>query len=248
MRPQGGRLSGAERRAVAEYLSGRSLGGDVTGATHGRCAVPRAFVPPARRAGRVVARVDQHALPDGEQAGLTADDVPRLTLKWAFGFPDATSAWSQPTVAGGRLFVGSQNGTVYALDAKSGCVLLDVHARRRRPHGAHLGCAPAAAHDLLRRHRRERLRARRRDRTRLSGRGSWTSIRTRASPDRRRSMDGRLYVPMSSLEETAASQPGYECCTFRGSLDRARRADRRRRLAKLHGAAVQPSAGKSAHG
>src|SRR6185436_16427932 len=29
---------------------------------------------------------------------------------------------------------------------------------------------------------------------------------------------GRLYVPISSLEETAASQQGYECCTFRGSL------------------------------
>jgi polyvinyl alcohol dehydrogenase (cytochrome) len=27
-----------------------------------------------------------------------------------------------------------------------------------------------------------------------------------------------LYVPISSLEETAASQAGYECCTFRGSL------------------------------
>ena len=37
MRPQGGRLSGTERRAVAEYLSGKPLGGDVTGASIGRC-------------------------------------------------------------------------------------------------------------------------------------------------------------------------------------------------------------------
>ena len=29
----------------------------------------------------------------------------------------------------------------------------------------------------------------------------------------------RLYVPVSSIEETAAGQPGYECCTFRGSLN-----------------------------
>ncbi len=28
----------------------------------------------------------------------------------------------------------------------------------------------------------------------------------------------RLFVPVSSMEETAASQQGYECCTFRGSL------------------------------
>ena len=37
--------------------------------------------------------------------GLTAEQVPRLHLKWAFGFPDATSAWAQPTIAGGRVFV-----------------------------------------------------------------------------------------------------------------------------------------------
>src|SRR5262249_39051025 len=38
MRPQGGILSGAERRAVAEYLSGKSLGGDVTGAAAAHCS------------------------------------------------------------------------------------------------------------------------------------------------------------------------------------------------------------------
>ena len=42
MRPQGGRLTGAERRAVAEYLTGRVLGGDVTGATFGRCGIGHA--------------------------------------------------------------------------------------------------------------------------------------------------------------------------------------------------------------
>jgi polyvinyl alcohol dehydrogenase (cytochrome) len=53
---------------------------------------------------------------------LSAEQVPRLTSKWAFGFPDATSAWAQPSVVGGRLFVGSHNGTVYSLDARSGCI------------------------------------------------------------------------------------------------------------------------------
>src|SRR4051812_38132534 len=45
MRPQGGRLSGPERRAVAEFLSGRPLGGDITGATTGRCAATSATLP-----------------------------------------------------------------------------------------------------------------------------------------------------------------------------------------------------------
>jgi polyvinyl alcohol dehydrogenase (cytochrome) len=62
-------------------------------------------------------------------AGLTAEQVPTLTLKWAFGFPETTSAWGQPTIAGGRLFVGSQNGYVYALDAKRGCIIWTYEAR-----------------------------------------------------------------------------------------------------------------------
>jgi polyvinyl alcohol dehydrogenase (cytochrome) len=30
--------------------------------------------------------------------------------------------------------------------------------------------------------------------------------------------EGKLYVPMSSIEEGPAAQPTYECCTFRGSV------------------------------
>ena len=37
-----------------------------------------------------------------DQAGLPADQVPKLTLKWAFGFPDTNTAYSQPTVVSGR--------------------------------------------------------------------------------------------------------------------------------------------------
>ena len=37
MRPQGARLSGAERRAVAEFVTGKSIEGDVNGASAGRC-------------------------------------------------------------------------------------------------------------------------------------------------------------------------------------------------------------------
>jgi glucose dehydrogenase len=54
-------------------------------------------------------------------AGLAAGDVPRLRLRWAFGFPGTARAYAQPTVAGGRVFVGSQGGRVYSLDAGSGC-------------------------------------------------------------------------------------------------------------------------------
>jgi polyvinyl alcohol dehydrogenase (cytochrome) len=56
-----------------------------------------------------------------DQARLTIEQVPNLKLKWAFGFANAGAAYAQPMIAGGRLFVGSQNGSVFALDAKSGC-------------------------------------------------------------------------------------------------------------------------------
>ena len=56
-------------------------------------------------------------------AGLTAADVPQLELRWAFGLPDTTRDRGHPPVAGGRVFVGSRGGHLYALDAKSGCTV-----------------------------------------------------------------------------------------------------------------------------
>jgi polyvinyl alcohol dehydrogenase (cytochrome) len=214
MRPQGGRLSGLERRAVAEYLSGRPLGGDVTGAALGRCSVSA----PAQTTASVAWRgwspdATNSRFQSAQQAGLTADDVPRLTLKWAFGFPDATSAWSQPTVSGGRLFVGSQNGTVYALDAKTGCVYWTFTAKGGVRTAITVGRgtvffgdtgANVYALDVE------------------NGKALWSRqvdehpyARVTGTPTLH---EDRLYVPISSLEETAASQAGYECCTFRGSL------------------------------
>ena len=216
MRPQGGRLSGAERRAVAEYLSGRSLGGDVTGAAIGRCAadfpVPVGGAAVAAWAGWSPAPVNTR-FQSAQQAMLTAENVPRLTLKWALGFPDATSAWSQPTVVGGRLFVGSQNGTVYALDAKTGCVHWTFTAKAgvrtalvTGERTLFFGDTGANVYAL----------------DQETGKEIWSRrvdehpyARVTGSPT---FYQGRLYVPVSSLEETAASQAGYECCTFRGSV------------------------------
>jgi hypothetical protein len=52
---------------------------------------------------------------NAREAGLRAEDVPRLTLKWAFAFSDSAVLRSQPAVYRGRVFVGSQNGDVYAI-------------------------------------------------------------------------------------------------------------------------------------
>ncbi|PYR33068.1 MAG: hypothetical protein DMF90_22240 [Acidobacteria bacterium] len=54
-------------------------------------------------------------------AGLRADEVPPLAVKWAFGFPGVGQMYAQPTVVGGRVFVGSAARKVYSLDARTGC-------------------------------------------------------------------------------------------------------------------------------
>ncbi len=124
MRPFGAHLSGVERRVVAEYLSGKPISGDVTGSSVGRCSAASAFSLDSSAPGwnGWSPTITNTRFQSAAGAGLTSVDLPRLALKWAFGFPDATSAWSQPTVVGGRMFVGSQNGTVYSLDAASGCI------------------------------------------------------------------------------------------------------------------------------
>src|SRR5579871_5763728 len=58
-----------------------------------------------------------------EMARLTPAEVPKLHLKWAFGFPGATSAIAQPSVIGGVLFVGGADSRLHALDARTGCAL-----------------------------------------------------------------------------------------------------------------------------
>ena len=88
----------------------------------------------------------QHRFQPSEMAQLAVDDVPRLKLKWAFGFPGAIIAFAPPTIVAGRLFVGSQGGIVYSLDADSGCKYLGVLRCRA---GAFCYCHRAARGRLV---------------------------------------------------------------------------------------------------
>lgn len=54
------------------------------------------------------------------EPALRAVDVPKLALKWAYGY-DPAAVFGQPTVVDGRLFVTSSSGRVYALDSRTGC-------------------------------------------------------------------------------------------------------------------------------
>ena len=214
MRAQGSRMTGAERRAVAEFLTGRSVEGDVSGAATGRCAT----APAAERTGSSNWRgwspnTDNTRFQSAEGAAITAAEIPKLTLRWAFGFPDASSAWAQPSVADGRVYVGSQNGTVYALDARSGCVRWTfaaaggVRTAVTLSSGiAYFGdtAANVYAVDAQTGVARWRKSVEQHPLARITG-----SVTVH---------DGRLYVPTSSYEESQGADPQYPCCTFRGSV------------------------------
>ncbi|MBZ5601769.1 MAG: PQQ-binding-like beta-propeller repeat protein [Acidobacteriia bacterium] len=214
MRPQGAHLSGNERRAVAEFLSGKKISGDVTGASTGRCETQRPFSATPPLWSNWGASLTNTRFQPADQAGLTAAQVPHLVLKWALGFPDATSAWSQPTVAGGRLFVGSHNGTVFSLDAKTGCIYWTYSAKGAvrssvvvSGNAVYFGDNSATAYAL----------------DAATGKELW-SRKVEEHPYARISgspavYEGRVYVGVASFEETVGSNPNYECCTFRGTLN-----------------------------
>ena len=53
---------------------------------------------------------------------LNKQTVRDLELKWAFAFPDASRVRYQPTVTDSMTYIGSQDGTLYALDTETGCI------------------------------------------------------------------------------------------------------------------------------
>ena len=159
----------------------------------------------------------QQRFQPAERARLSADAVSKLTLKWAFGFPGATSAYGQPTVAANRLFVGSADGTIYALAADSGCqhwtFKADAPVRTAISIGnagdrvaiyfgdqrANAYAVDASTGALLwKTHVDEHVAARITGAPTLGG--------------------GRLYVPVASFEELLGASPTYSCCTFRGGV------------------------------
>ncbi|MBI3401266.1 MAG: cytochrome c [Acidobacteria bacterium] len=93
MREQGVDLSDAQRRAIAEYLSGGMLATKASAPSVGKCTTPPALdLANGPQWNGWSPDVSNTRFQSAAQAGLTAEQTPKLTLKWAFGFPNATSA------------------------------------------------------------------------------------------------------------------------------------------------------------
>ncbi len=153
---------------------------------------------------------------------MTASQLPRLQLKWAFGFPRATMAFSQPAIAGGNLFVGSESGDVFFLDAASGCTHWTFHAATSVRTGIVIGPGDAATNSQPRAiyfgDQHGAVYA-------LDAATGILLWKSQADPHPAAMITGtpqfwrgRLYVTVASYEENFAPDPRYECCTFRGSV------------------------------
>lgn len=224
MKSQGLRLTPTERVAVAEFLArvspepmGKPNRCTASAKTENGASWPREGTWNGWGVDNVNSRFQPAAA-----AGLVSEDIPRLKLRWAFGFPNVTTVLGQPAIVGGRLYFGSQGGTVFSLDALSGCthwtirVSADVRtAVTASADGgvlyfgdtqANFYAVNAATGNVLWKRQLD---------------GHPYALIT-GSP---KLSDGRLYVPVSSLEEVAAGNPDYECCTFRGSVVALRASD-----------------------
>ena len=124
-------LTDMEVRYIAVYLGGRPLGADSTGdikAMKNVCP-SKPFGDTETGGGWNGWGPDQGNSRFQPNAGLSAAQVPGLKLKWAFGFPNGNSAYGQPSISAGRVFVGSDTGFVYSLDATTGCVYWSYRAK-----------------------------------------------------------------------------------------------------------------------
>ena len=223
MRSAAAALSDQDKRLIAEWVAGRKIDTDLVGAAE---KMPNACAShPAVRESNAPAwngwGVDYRnsRFQPAAAAGLSPGQVSRLQLKWAFGFPGATALYGQ-TVYDGRLYVTSNAGYVYSLDAETGCLHWSFRAQSAVRSGFTIGRLSKAdprlaiffgdihgtAYAL----------------SAGTGEEIWKTL-TDPHPLARITgtpvlFEGRLFVPVASLEEPESGQADYTCCTFRGFM------------------------------
>jgi len=223
MKQQAAALTPEQRQHVAEYLTGRRLADYKAPPGPPMCEGAARDFDLTRPPAQVGWGYEASRFTPASVARLKAKDLPRLRVKWAYAFPGALRARSQPVVAMGAIFVGSHDGTVYAFDQKTGCarwttrvsaevrtaIVVEPWAKGRKPprnprlfFGDILGRAYAA--------------------DALTGKILW---QTRADPHPAATITGspllhrdRIVFPISSLEVATLADPNRECCVFRGSI------------------------------
>jgi polyvinyl alcohol dehydrogenase (cytochrome) len=154
-----------------------------------------------------------------DKTALEASELPFIKTKWAFGFKDAEQPRSLPAITKQAIFIGSQEGILWALDRHTGCVYWHFQARkkirsavtaidRQDQSFVFFGDDDGYAYAL----------------DGITGELAWEkevdAHRVAVITGSPVYHEGFLYVPASSMEVTQAMNPFYNCCTFRGSLSK----------------------------
>jgi polyvinyl alcohol dehydrogenase (cytochrome) len=212
MAPMAQGLSRPEIEAVAAFLTPGLQPG--SGGADKMCAVNGPIKPSGSDWPSV--GFDENSTRFQPNPGLKAADVPRLKVKWAFSM----AGGGQPIVIGDWLFMTNRAGKFYALDAKTGCVHWAVEdaASRATPVVIPAAISPSGWATFVGVGNRV-MRAF----DAQTGKEIWHSDSLENHPAA--GITGtpvvsgdRIFVPISSGEEVVAMQPGYACCSFRGSL------------------------------
>ena len=214
----------ADREAVANYLGTKTEETKLPASAFCSANVHILSGPPSDTwAGWSPSASNARYQPAAE-AGLEAGQVPRLKLKWALGFPGDVTAFGAPTIVNGTLFVGSASGVVDAIDASSGCThwvfQADGPVRAAVLPVATAGSTTLVFTDLIgwgyaldakSGHLLWKKRIDEHEAARLTG----SAV----------ALNGVVYIPAASWEETRSLNPEYSCCTFRGSVTALRVRD-----------------------
>lgn len=223
MTAQAQHLSPEDRVAVAEFVTGKTVstgqaptGGQCDDKSKGSADTLAAGLGKGSWNGWGPTAAGNRFTDNG---GIRAADVPRLRLAWAFGFPKALSARTQPAVVGDWLFTASETGQVFGLNAKNGCTRWTYQAKSgvrgamsvasigSGKFGVFFGDMQANAYGV----------------DAATGKELWT-MKLDSHPNAQVTAapvvyDGRVYVALSGVgEESRGQDPNYACCSFRGSI------------------------------
>ncbi len=225
MRRVGSTLDVASRRAVAEFFTGVDF--DSPEARRDFTVSP-ACSPERSRFdwddvaypswGRTLRNL--RSIPDED--GFTRAEIEKLAVEWVVAFPESSQLRSQPTAAGGALFVGSHNGSVYALDQQTGCTRWHFKAATEVRSAVTIDIDPNGGEAPV-------VRAVFADRAAnvyaldaQTGERLWTQ---NADPHPNAAVtgsvaayDGLLFVPISSNDDINALDPLFPCCTHHGAV------------------------------
>ena len=213
-------FSAAQISALASYLTGKQAGSIAQpGMNQNMCKEPAGPIslkePLWNGWGRDLDNTHYQPKP-----GIKPEDVPRLKVKWAWTHP-GPMATGQPTIIGNRLFVTTEAGQLFSLNAQTGCTYWNVNTGAGLRSAVSVGPLPAGSKAKFAIYFGDQ----KSNVTALDAETGELLWKTKVEDHLMSRITGspvlyrdRLYVPVSSVEEVTGRDAKYPCCKFRGSL------------------------------